>query len=114
MWKFYTINKVLPTSKQVQLVDPKEFVLVALDTDSKTFVVHAAIREQKEMPMHFKKQAQVGALLFDEALTVVPAEYSDYNNIFSIENIAELPKNTMINDHAIKLEADQQLPFRLI
>ena len=41
--KFYTINKALPTIEQVQLVNPKEFVIAALDADSKIFVVHMAI-----------------------------------------------------------------------
>ena len=44
-WKSYTIKKALPTTEQVQLVDPKEFIIVALDANSKTFVVHVAIRE---------------------------------------------------------------------
>ena len=42
-WKSYTTNKALPTTKQVQLVNPKEFVIAALDVDSKTFIVHVAI-----------------------------------------------------------------------
>ena len=44
-WKSYTTNKALPTIKQVQLVDPNEFVIAVLDADSKTFVVHVPIRE---------------------------------------------------------------------
>ena len=56
-WRTYTINETLPTIEQVQIVDPKEFVIVALDVDSETFVVHVAIREQEEMPVHSKKQA---------------------------------------------------------
>ena len=63
------------------------------------------------MPVHSKRQAQVGALLFDAASTEVPVEYSDYNNIFSAENIVELPENTGINKHAIKLEEGKQPPF---
>ena len=46
MWKFYIIKKALSTIKQVQIVDPKEFVIVTLDVNSKTFVVHVAIRKQ--------------------------------------------------------------------
>ena len=38
-------------------------------------------------------------------------EYSDYGNIFSAENVAELPENTGMNKHAIELEEDKQLPF---
>ena len=58
------------------------------------------------MLMHFKKQAQVGALLFDKAFTKVLVEYSNYSNVFSAENIAELPENTGINKYIIKLEED--------
>ena len=104
MWRSYTINEALPTTEQVQIVNSKEFVIVALDIDSKTFMVHMAIQEQEKMPMHSKKQTQVGALLFDKALTEVSAEYSDYSDVFSAENVAELPENTGINEHAIKLK----------
>ena len=75
-----------------------------MDVDSETFVVHVAIQEQEKMPVHAERQAQVGALLFDEAPTEVPAEYSNYSNVFSAENAAELPENTGINEHAIELE----------
>ena len=101
----------LPTTEQVQIVDLKEFVIAALDVDSETFVVHVAIREQEEMLVHSKRQAQVGALLFDKAPTKVPAEYSDYSNVFSAENAAELPENTGMNEHAIELEEGKQPPF---
>ena len=66
------------------------------------------------MPVHFKKQTQVGILLFDEALTEVLAEYFDYSDVFSAKNIAELLKNTGINKYIIKLEEDKQLLFGLI
>ena len=110
-WKIYTTNKALPTTKQVQIVNLKEFVIVALDVNSKMFVVHMAIRGQEEMPVHSKRQAQVGALLFDKAPTKVLAEYSDYSDVFSVENAAELPENTGINEHAIELEEGKQPPF---
>ena len=44
-WKSYTTRKALPITKQVQLVDLKEFVIVAFYADSKTFVAYIAIRE---------------------------------------------------------------------
>ena len=64
--------------------------------------------------MHSKKQAQVGALLFDKAPIEVLAEYSNYNNVFSAENAAKLPKNTRINKYTIKLEENKQLLFSSI
>ena len=63
------------------------------------------------MPVHSKKQAQVGALLFNKALIEVLAEYSDYNNIFSAEYAAKLPENTGMNEHTIKLEKGKQPLF---
>ena len=48
-WKSYTTSKALPTSERVWLVDPKEFLIAAMDTDSETFVVHVAIWKREEM-----------------------------------------------------------------
>ena len=110
-WRTYTTNEVLPTTKRIQIVDLKEFVIAALDVNSKMFVVHVVIWEREEMPVYFERQAQVGALLFDEALTEVPVEYSNYSNVFSAENIAKLPENTRMNEHAIELEKGKQPPF---
>ena len=57
---------------------------------------------------------QVGALIFNKAPTEVPAEYSDYSNVFLAENAAKLSENTGINEHAIKLEEGKQPPFEPI
>ena len=84
---------------------------MVLDVNSETFVIRVAIWEREEMLVHFQKQAQVGALLFDKASTEVPAEYSDYSDVFSAENAAELPENTGMNEHAIELEEGKQPPF---
>ena len=61
-----------------------------------------------------QSRAQVRALIFDKALIEVSAKYSHYSNIFSLENAVELPENTRINEHIIKLEEDKQPPFRPI
>ena len=45
MWRSYITNKVLSTIERVQLIDPKEFVIAALDAGSKTFVVYVAIKK---------------------------------------------------------------------
>ena len=110
-WRTYITNKALSTTKQVQIVDPKKFVIVALDINSETFVVHIAICEQEVIPVYSEKQAQVGVLLFDKAPIEISTEYSNYSNVFSAENTAELPENIEMNEHAIKLEEDKQPPF---
>ena len=62
------------------------------------------------MPINLEKQTQietktqVEALIFNKASIIIPAEYFNYNNVFSIEYAVKLPKNTKINKHAIKLE----------
>ena len=42
-WSIYISNKALLTTKQVQIIDSKEFVIAALDIDSEIFVMHMAI-----------------------------------------------------------------------
>ena len=59
-WKSYTTNEALPTTKQIQLVDPKKFVIAALDADSKTFVVYVAIRKQDKMAIDLDRKTQIG------------------------------------------------------
>ena len=74
---------------------------MVLNIDSKIFIVHVAIREQKEMLVHFEMQAQVGALLFDKAPIKILAEYSNYSNVFSAKYVVKLLENIGINKYAI-------------
>ena len=55
MWKFYTTNKILLTIEYIQIVDQKEFVIIALDMDNKTFVLYMAIKKQEKISMHLEK-----------------------------------------------------------
>ena len=108
--------------KQVQIVNSKKFVIAALSANSKIFVIHVAIQKQEKMLIHFKKQAQIkaqneaqiGVLLFDKVFTEVLVKYSNYSNIFLVENIAKLPENTRINEHATELKKGKKLLFGLI
>ena len=87
--------------------------------DSETFVMYIASRKQEKVLMYFKRQvqikaqskAQVEALIFDEAPTVIPAEYFYYSNVFLMEYAVKLPDHTGINDHAIKLKKGKQPSF---
>ena len=99
-------------------MDKKNFVIIALDTNNKIFVVYIVIWEQEVILVYFKKQIQIkaqnGVLLFDKAFIMILVEYFNYNDIFLIENTAEFLENTGINKHIIKLEKSKQLFFRLI
>ena len=50
-------------------------------------------------------------MIANNAPILIPTEYSDFANIFSLEQALELLKHIGINDHAIKLENSQQPPY---
>ncbi len=115
-WRSYTTVKALPTTKQVELIDKKEFAKATLDENSKTFVVHiAALKASKsaEMLINSFWAAQIvsqnpdkptlAALQWDKAPTEIPSEYSDYADVFSANLAMELPKNREMNEYAIEL-----------
>ena len=66
------------------------------------------------MPVHFEKQVQVGALLFDKTLIEVPTKYFNYSKIFLAKNAAKFPENIRINEHVIELKKGKQPLFGLI
>lgn len=53
-------------------------------------------------------------MYWNKALTKIPAEYSNYADVFCKNLVMELPKNTSMNKHAIKLIKGKQLLYRLI
>ena len=59
------------------------------------------------MFIYLKKHTQIKALLFNKTFIKILAEYFNYSNIFSIENITKLPKYIKINNYTIKLEEDK-------
>ena len=84
-----------------------EFAAAALNADDKIFVVHiAALAELIIIPIHLSYQAQVAALISDE--TGIPAEYSEFSNVFSSNSTAKLPEYARINNHAIDLLDNKQ------
>ena len=44
-WRTYTTNKALPTTKQVQIINKKDFIIAALDTNNEMFIVHMTIQK---------------------------------------------------------------------
>ncbi len=100
----------MPTTSQVKLIDTRKFAKVALDENSKTFVVHIANLEvQTAMLIYPSKALQVqnhpilAALWWYKASTKISAKYFDYADVFSSNLAMELPENIGINKYAIKL-----------
>ena len=117
-WKTYTTEKALPTTRRVELVGKKEIAAAALDPESETFVVHVASLSSNALPssspldVHLSRRPQIPGLIAKEAPTKVPAEYSDFADVFSPDLASKLPEHTGINDHAIELvDGCQQPPY---
>ena len=78
-WRFYTIAEVLPTTKQVELINKKEFTKTALDEKSETFVVHVAFLNLAP-GIHLDRAAQIASLLTEEVKIL--DKYSDLPTFF--------------------------------
>ena len=94
----------------------KEFAAAALDPEHETYVVHVASLSSTplvaSLNVHPSRRPQISGLIVEEAPTTVPAEYSDFADVFSPDLASELPEHTGINDHAIELvEGCQQPPY---
>ncbi len=64
--------------------------------------------------MHPSKRAQIAYLKADEAPSKVLGEYANFANVFFPKLAIELPEHTRINDHAIELVDNWQLPYNPI
>ena len=71
------------------------------------------------MPIYLSKTSQVqrlnkpilAALQWDKTLTKTPSKYSNFADVFWIDLVIELLKNTGMNEHTIKLIEGKQLPY---
>ena len=113
-WKTYTTKEVLPTTRRVELVGKKEFAAAALDPEHETYVVHVASFRSTplvSLDVHPFRRPQISSLIAEEALTKVPAEYSEFADVFSLDLATKLPEHTEINTYAIDLEEGKQPPY---
>ena len=108
IWRSYTTAKALPTIKQVELIDKKEFAKAALDKNSETFVVHVAFFSLVT-GIYPDRKAQIASLLTKEVKIL--DKYSDFTNVFLEQKALVLPEHTKFNEHAIDLEDGKQPPY---
>ena len=98
----------------------KEFAAAAFDPEHKIYVVHVgsvsfnASLSSSLLNVYPFQRSQISGLIADKGLTKVPAEYSDFADIFSLDLAFKLSEHTRINDHTIELVDDQQLSYRPI
>ena len=112
-WKTYTTKEAPLTTRRIELVGKKKFAAAALDPEHETYVVHvgsvssdaspSSSASQLELDVHPSRRPQISGLIAEKASTKVPAEYSDFADVFSPDLASKLPEHTGINDHAIEL-----------
>lgn len=103
-WKTYTLNEALPTTKQMQIIDRKEFAIAALASEKAVFVMHVAYLEPK-MLIHPDRKAQIA--LFLAKKISVSKKYANFSDFFSKKSAVMLPNCLDINKYAIDLEPDK-------
>ena len=113
-WRSYITAEALPTSKQVEFINKKEFAKVALDKNFKTFVIHVASLNSILLNIYPFHRPQISGLITKKALTKVPNKYVNFVDIFSLDLVSKLSEYIEINDHAIELVDGQQLSYRPI
>ena len=107
-WRTYITKKAFPTTRQVEIIDQKEFAKAALNENIEALVVHVRSLRSK-ITIHLAKKAQL-ALLLAKKVTV-PTKYSDFADVFLEKSANVLPKQTKANKHVIGLEEGKQPPY---
>ena len=102
-WRTYSIIKLLPTIRRVELIDKHEFTRADFNKNSETFVVHVVALEALELAIYPFRAPLPAVLQQDKAPTEILSEYVDYANVFSPDLAIKLRKNTGINELAIEL-----------
>ena len=97
-WRTYTPAKALSTTKQVELIEKKEFAKAAWDEKSETFVVHV-VSLNLTPGIHSDRAAQIASLLTKDVRIL--DKYLDFADVFSEEKALVLPERTKLNEYAI-------------
>lgn len=105
-WRSYISAKALSTTKQVELIDIKEFTKVILDKKIVVFVVHvtASSLSNPTIIIYLAKKTKIASLIAKKFK--IPTKYTDLSNVFSKEKALVLPELNNLNKYAIKLQKD--------
>ena len=108
-WRTYTTQEAFPTTRRVELIGKKEFVVTALDPEHEIFVVYVASFSSTPLDagVYPSRRPQIAGLVAKEAPTKAPAEYADFADVFTQDLASELPEHTGINDRPIDLVDDK-------
>lgn len=109
----YTIADALAILKKVKLINKYKFVETVFDENVNTFVIPVAALEVPEstISMHPLQAPLLAALQEEKVPSEILGDYEEYTNVFSPNLVMELPENTEINKHVIKLMEGKKLLY---
>ena len=106
---------MLLTTRRIELVGKKEFVVAAFDPEHETYIIHVAFLSSTPLiaflNVHHSREPQIFGLIAEKAPTKVLAKYLDFVDVFSLDLVTKLPEYTEIKTHAIDLEESKQPPY---
>ena len=98
---------MLSTTRQVELIGKKEFVVAIFDPRYKAFIVYiATLSTNWDNEVHPSKKPQISHLKAAEALTKVFGKYADFADVFSPKLAIELSEYIRIYNYIIELVDD--------
>lgn len=87
----------MPNFQKIELINKKEFVVVAQDENTQIFLVHIAALSFPVIQVYPICQTRVGLLLTNKTLIKVLSKYLNYANNFLFDFVIELLENISIN-----------------
>ena len=109
-WRTYTTKDALPRTRWLELLN-KNIAKVMFDEIVEAFVVHVTSLNLK-ITVNLARKTKIALLLAEKV--IIPAEYTDFVNVFLKELAEILPERTDINKYAIELKESKQPPYKPI
>ena len=115
-WRTYTTKMAFPTTRRIERMGKKKFIVVAFDLKRETFIVHitslsATSLSSSLLDVHPSCRLQIVGLIIKETSRKVLKKYVDFADVFSPDLASKLPKHTETINYAIELVDDLQPPY---
>lgn len=102
----YTTSEVPPTTKEIKVINQKEFAAAVLDSDEEVLVFHiVSLSPRFKVEIYPAQKAKIAIL--DTKKVIFLLEYSDLANVLLEASAIELPEHYDSNDYLIDLVDDK-------
>lgn len=89
--------------KQIELVERKDFIIIAFNPENKVFVVYVIFLASLDSDIHSYGKAELVFLFTKKAFITILSKYANFINIFSPKYATKLLNHTKINNDLIDL-----------